>query len=403
MDPISVLGWALSAIWLGIGYRLFQTGFELEQAAQSYPEPDLWPRVSIVVPARNEAHAISNCLEKLLAQDYPNLEIIAVNDRSEDATASLMETWAAQDSRLKVVTIIDKPADWLGKTHALWQGVNVASGDWLLFMDGDIFLAPDCLKLAVRFAEGRKVDQLSLFPDFIPGGYWENLFICHFGIMFFSVYDLAGLENPRRKHSYTGIGAFGLFKRESYLACGGHQTLALEVIDDVQLGRLLKNEGFKISALFARQRVQLRWHQGVKGLFKGLEKNAFAGIRYSWSLLCLFTAVVGVFFILPYFAIFLWPGLRSSGFAMSLLLFHGLYFCKGQEFCKNPWIGLAAPLGALLNLVTFWHSAVKTLWQKGIYWREDFYPLQALKAKMYRGQPLTKPRESPILKANSDR
>jgi hypothetical protein len=395
MELSFVLGWLISAFWLGLIWRLFQpaiqTSFELEPSACAYPEPESWPKVSIVVPARNEAHAISACLEKLLAQDYPHLEIIAVNDRSQDATGELMTTWANQDDRLKVLTLTDKPADWLGKTHALWQGVQSASGEWLLFMDGDIFLAPDCLKLAVRFAAGRKVDQLSLFPDFLPGGYWENLFICHFGIMFFSVYDLSGLADPQRKNSYTGIGAFGLFKRESYLACGGHQTLALEVIDDVQLGRLLKREGFKISALFARQRVQLRWHQGVKGLFKGLEKNAFAGIRYSWSLLLLFTATVGAFYLLPYLALLLWPDLRSSGYATALLLLHGLYFVKGQEFCKNPWIGLAAPLGAVLNLATFWHSALKTQLQKGVYWREDFYPLKALKAQMYRGKRLTKP------------
>lgn len=391
MDLSFVVGWFIFAIWVGLIWRLFQPGFELESVASAYPEPENWPKVSIIVPARNEAHAISACLEKLLAQDYPYLEIIAVNDRSQDATGEKMTSWANQDERLKVVTLTDKPTDWLGKTHAIWQGVQIATGEWLLFMDGDIFLTPDCLKLAVRFAEGRKVDQLSLFPDFLPGGYWENLFICHFGIMFFSVYNLSGLENPRRKFSYTGIGAFGLFKRESYLACGGHQTLALEVIDDVQLGHLLKREGFKISALFARQRVQLRWHQGVKGLFKGLEKNAFAGIRYSWSLLLLFTVTVGVFYLFPYVALLIWPGLQSSGYAMALLLVHGLYFFKGHEFCKNPWIGLAAPLGAVLNLITFWHSALKTQWQKGIYWREDFYSLKALKAQMYRGKRLTKP------------
>ena len=377
----SLLGWCILGAFMGIYVPMMWRPMPYLDE-ENLPEPERWPQISVVVPARDEAADIERCLKTLLASDYPALEIIAVNDRSQDTTGQIMERLAAKDERLKVLQIQNLPEGWLGKNHAVFQGVKQASGEYLLFSDGDIFFAPDVLTLAMRHSLKHDLDHFCLFPNFELGDYFENLFLVHFGLMFFSQLKSWRLENDPK--TYVGIGAFMLVRRSLYEQAGGHQPLAMEVIDDVMLGKLLKRSGARSGARLAGERLTLRWHRGIGGLARGLEKNAFAAMRYSLPMLMLFTVLSLLLFLFPYLAIILWQDARAWGYFGALALMHFVYLKAGQRFGQGWHVTFGVPLAIVFGLYIFWRSALKTCFQKGIYWRDQFYSLKTLKTHRYR-------------------
>src|SRR5580700_10112448 len=145
------------------------------------------PRVSIIVPARNEERDIESSLRTLLALDYDNYEVIAVNDRSTDRTGEIMETVAqsaAARGRMRVIHHRELPAGWLGKTHAMWTAANAATGDWLLFTDADVLFKPDSVRRALAYAESERADHVVVFPQMIMKRPGEYMMIAFFQTMF---------------------------------------------------------------------------------------------------------------------------------------------------------------------------------------------------------------------------
>src|SRR4051794_32863197 len=186
------------------------------------------PALSIVVPALNEAETVEPALRSLLALDYPRLEIIAVNDRSTDATGEILDRLAAEDARLRVVHVTDLPEGWLGKNHALHVGSAAASGEWLLFADADVVYAPDALRRAMALALARGSDHLVALPRILVEGFWEKTFVGFFMVMFsfrFRTWQAAW----RRGYGYVGVGAFNMVRAAVYRALGGHAALRMEV------------------------------------------------------------------------------------------------------------------------------------------------------------------------------
>lgn len=353
----------------------------LQREATRYPEPHNWPLISVIVPARDEAADIEKCLKGLLDSDYPALQVIAVNDRSQDQTGELMEAMARQDKRLKVLHIHELPEGWLGKNYAIQQGVAASTGSYLLFTDGDVFYQRDTLRQVMKVVCALELDHFCLFPDFIPGDYLENLFILHFGILFFAEFQLARLKHDPK--IYTGIGAFNLVRRAPYEAAGGHQPLRLEVIDDVMLGKLMRQTGGKVGALMGGSSLRLRWHQGISGLNKGLEKNAFAAMRYQmWRYFAIVLLSLGVY-VWPYLMVLALRDWSASGFAAALICLHIFYIYWGRRWGHGWHLSLGIPIAALLGVYVFGRSVYKTLQQKGIYWRDTFYDLETLKAHKF--------------------
>lgn len=169
---IEVLGWILFAIWAGLSGvpTVWMIGRSLKRQSDRLPDPASWPRVSVVVPARDEGHKIEAGLKSLFASEYPDFEVIAIDDRSRDETGAIMDRLAEGQCRLRVIHISDLPEGWLGKNHALQVGARQATGEWLLFSDGDVLHDPLTLRRAVRFAVARGIDHLPLFPDIEAGG-----------------------------------------------------------------------------------------------------------------------------------------------------------------------------------------------------------------------------------------
>lgn len=373
-------GWIIAIAWASSTVRVvrFLRGNRLADRAGATQDPRLWPTVSVVVPARDEAERVEEALRSLADLDYPALEVIAVDDRSTDATGTIIDRVAAGEPRVRSLHIAELPEGWLGKCHAMRAGAMLAEGELLLFTDGDVVFAPDTLRLAVRYFIARKLDHLALLPGLVPGGYWEDAAKSYFAMLFI-VGVKAWAAGSASKDAYVGIGAFNLLRRAAYEAIGGHETLRLEVADDLMLGKRVKRAGFRQKALIASDHLRLRWQEGVGGFIRGLEKNGFAALGYSLPFLLLVTAFVFLFYAVPYLGVLSFRDARVSGYALSVLLMHGIYGYFAS-FQRNGWLlAPALPAAAMMYLYALWRSAWITLRQGGIRWRDTFYPLEVLK------------------------
>jgi len=379
-----ITGWSVFAFWiLSLGPAVLSLALKkLNDRSQLYPEMQNWSKVSVVLAAKDEAENIGAALSSLLEIDYPNLQVIAVNDRSEDETGSIMHDLARQFPQLDVVDITTLPENWLGKTHAMHLGAKRADGDLLLFTDGDVIHGATALKRAVYYLEQHKFDHLCLIPKMIPGGIIENALVAFFGFLF-SLGTQPWLIPASIRRLYVGVGAFNLVRRKSYETTGGYQTLAMDVIDDVKLGKLMKYSGFRQDVLVAGPLVQVKWQSSAWGVICGLEKNAFASVGFSLLKLIAVTLSIGCLIFGPYLAVVFLPFETALGFICALFWMHFIYGIISCLFGGGFAVCPLFPFAALGILFAFWRSAIKTIRQGGIYWRDTFYPLDQLKKNLY--------------------
>lgn len=349
------------------------------------PGPASWPKVSVIVPCRNEASGVEKAMTSLLDQDYPNLEIVAVNDRSEDSTGALLDGLAAKDPRLSVVHVTTLPGGWLGKNHAMHEGASRAGGSWLLFTDGDVVFEPDALKRSVAFATAHDLGHFVALPRFVAEGFLERAFVSTFAIALAIKLDPAALCVPKT-WAYVGVGAFGLVRREAYDGIGGHERLAFEVADDLKLGLLLRRSGVAQGCLSSGAMVSVRWQNGLLASLRGLEKNAFAGCEWNPALAAV--AILGVWSaaLLPYLPLCASvPGwtlpLALAAAAFPILLVGA----SARRMSGGSGLeGLVAPISAVaLGGVIAW-STLLALVRGGIVWRGTFYPIGELRRRCVR-------------------
>ena len=344
------------------------------------PMPSAWPRVSVIVPCRNEAKGVEQAMRSLLAQDYPDLEIVAVDDRSEDATGALLDALATRDPRLSVLHVQTIPEGWLGKNNAMREGAARASGAWLLFTDGDVVFEPDALKRSLAFAEAHGLGHFVALPRFVAHGFLERAFVSTFAIALGIKLDPAALCVPKT-WAYVGVGAFGLVRRESYQKIGGHERLAFEVADDLKLGLLLRRGGVAQGCLDSNGMVSVRWQSGLIASLRGLEKNAFSGCEWNTALaIAAVSAVVGAA-LLPYLPLVM----RAPAWALPLAAVAAalpilLVAASARRMSGGTGLeGLIAPISAVaLGGVIAW-STFLALVRRGIVWRGTFYPLAELR------------------------
>jgi glycosyltransferase involved in cell wall biosynthesis len=346
--------------------------------AAALPAPADWPLVSIIVPARDEEEMIETALSSLLAIDYPRLEIVAVDDRSRDATGVIIDRLATSDSRLRALHIGELPAGWLGKTHAMHRGAQAAKGDWLLFTDGDILFAPETIRLAMTYMQHRKFDHLCMNPGLVPGGYWENAMTACFGMLFFAAFK-TWLIPTRWKGAYCGIGAFNLVRATAYFDVGGFERLRLDVLDDVNLGWLIKRAGYRQQLLAGDDLIRVRWQNSFWGVIRGLEKNSFASVHYSLARLTAATVLLVVVFFAPYAGILFWPAPAAWGYAAAVAMMHATYGYVAARTGGGVAVCPALPAMFATFLFVLWRSAIITLRQGGVRWRDTFYSLDELR------------------------
>jgi glycosyltransferase involved in cell wall biosynthesis len=230
------------------------------------------PRVSVVVPARDEERGIEAAVRSHLSQAYPNLEVIVVDDRSTDATPAILAKLAAEDARLTVVAGVEPPEGWLGKPHALFEGASCARGEVLLFADADVRYAPEAVADAVALLESDGLDLVALFPLVEMRGFWENVLMPYLPVSYF--FGPAFLLNSDRQRRFAAGAGAGMFVRASaYRAAGGHAALRDSVIDDLHLATRVRRAGGRCRMVRADDRARIRMYRGFREIFDGFTKN----------------------------------------------------------------------------------------------------------------------------------
>ncbi len=336
------------------------------------------PSVSVIIAARDEARNVEEAFASVLGLDYPDLEVVAVDDRSTDGTGEILERMASGHENLKVLHIHELPSGWLGKCHALQRGADVARGEYLLFTDADVVFEPSTLRRALTYVRDRNLDHLASGPEMIMPGVILKAFGASFGILlgFFMMPWKA--RDPKSKR-FIGIGAFNLVRTEAYLKAGGHEAIRLRPDDDIMLGKILKMSGAGQDIVFGRELISVEWYSRVREMVCGLEKNCFAGIGY--SVFASLGAVLSllVLDVLPFIGIFLLPG-AGRWFCLGAYLIPALLIILSVPAYGLPrWTGLTFPLSAALFAFIIFRSMVVVIKEGGITWRDTFYPLDELK------------------------
>jgi chlorobactene glucosyltransferase len=257
------------------------------------------PFVSILVPARNEEDKISRCLKSLLAQDYPNFELVVIDDRSTDRTGELIAELAKSDPRIKFVKGKDAPSGWIGKCNALAYAVGHASGDWFIFTDADTYHHKNSLRDAVSHAIDNKIDLLSFVPMQELGSFSETLIMPVLLSGFLLGDPFHTVNDPEAERAYA-YGQYILCRRSSYLALGGHHSVRDEIVEDHALARTFKQRGYKIEIVDGKALYSVRMYTDLESLWLGWTKNLYSFIDSKIIHLVLILTMMQAVLVMPW-------------------------------------------------------------------------------------------------------
>jgi cellulose synthase/poly-beta-1,6-N-acetylglucosamine synthase-like glycosyltransferase len=370
---VVALLWIAEAIDIAIGVP------SIPSLADAAPLPDAkCPTISILFAGRDEAVKLPNALDTLLTLDYPRYEVVAVDDRSEDATGTILANAAQKDSRLKAVRVDSLPAGWLGKPHALQKAYEASSGEWIVFTDADVHFAPDLLRRAIALAESKSWEHMTLLGRVKMFTVGEKIAMTFFGLAMMVGTRPWRTSDPGSR-VYTGVGAFQMIRRSAYEKMGTHRRLAMEVVDDMKLGKLVKEAGIRSGVAKAGDAVSVHWHAGVGNIIRGTTKNFFATSGFKLWLTSLHILGLLLMFVLPVVALPFVHGWARAFAAIAVVLPLIAEIGVAIEFESQPLYALTYPIGALIFTWMLLRSMIVTLWQGGIVWRGTFYPLKELK------------------------
>ena len=387
-----IAGGILAVAWLS---RIVEAALGMPRVADiARPEWDRRPatangepKVSIIVPARNEAESIRATLKQLLALDYSNYEVVAVNDRSTDSTGQIMEEVAsscgagARATRLQVIHISELPAGWLGKTHAMWTAGKQATGDWLLFTDADVLFKPDTLRRAIAYAEAERADHVVLFPRMIMKHPGEKMMIAFFQALFLFGHRPWKVADPKAR-DHMGVGAFNMVRHPVYDAVGTYRALRMEVLDDMKLGKVVKNAGFAQRNVFGEDLISLRWAKGAFGIVNNLTKNFFAVLSFQWTRTVGTIIALGFLNLGPFLGVFLAHGWARVPYVIALGSLSLIYYGMSNRSAVPAYYFFLHPVSTSLFMYTLLLSMFHTLSNDGIVWRGTRYPLEELRKGM---------------------
>jgi glycosyltransferase involved in cell wall biosynthesis len=378
-----VLMWLIAVAWL---YKLIETAVGLGSVPNLLgPERDVAPSgaptVTVIVPARNEAADIRACLESLLGQEYANLQIVAVDDRSTDETGAIMEALVQAHPRLEVLHIMTLPANWLGKTHAMALAARHAlathGSDYLLFTDADIIFRADAIRRSLAFAVVADADHFVLLPTMVARTHGEAVILSCLQVMSLWAVRPWRVPDPAAKRDAVGVGAFNLIRNSVYQQLGGFDAIPMEVLEDLTLGRRVKQAGFRQAVAIAPGMVSVHWAAGALGIVNNMTKNIFAVFGFRTLLLVAAASSIALssiapvgFLVLPEarLPVLLWAGCVA-----------GFYVLSSRSSRLSPLYGFFFPIGALLVVYSMLRSLLITVVHGGVTWRGTFYPLAALR------------------------
>lgn len=355
------------------------------------------PLISVCIPARNEARNIRACVAAVLAQDYPNFEVIVLDDRSTDATPeilrqltlesdSLLSKVKEQAPSLQILSGSDLPKGWAGKPHALFQASAAARGEWLCFIDADTFISPNTLTACYIKALATQADMFTIMTFQVLGSFWEKVVMPLIMTALSVGFSPRKVNDPRRKDAIAN-GQFILIRRPVYEAIGGHARVKNSIVEDKAISEQVKWSGHRLIVADGMQIGRTRMYTSLPEMWEGWTKNIYLGLRDQPGLVLL-----GVFgaFLAGLTALFLplWPLLGLLWFLdgggwmalavilealvlWSYIVYERAVIATRMEI--SPGYALSTPLGAGVFSAMMFASAWKVLTRKGVTWKGRVY------------------------------
>lgn len=365
-----ILAWQLYALFIVLfilfGLASSLANFFTVRRFDQYPPAEKYPFVSVLVPARNEANNIEVCVISLLAQDYPDFEVLVLNDNSTDDTSLILEQLARSDGRLRVIQGAPLPDDWLGKHWACHQLDQAASGDLILFTDADTQHSPDMLRASVSALIAEQADLVTAFPRQEMGTWGERLLVPFMCWGIFTFIPIGLVQKMRWPLLSISIGQFMLFRRTAYDKLGGFAVVKREVVDDVCMGRILMTNGGEWRLLDGTRHVSCRMYRGFREAVGGFSKTIFPVFDYrilpyvfSWLMAGLAFLAPVVALILYWMHIFL-PSPPVEYVELSMILAFMTWIIASWRFRFPVYLVLLYPLSLALFIVVAAHSFIKT-------------------------------------------
>ena len=338
-----------------------------------------FPKLTIIVTACNEENSIEPAIRSILNQEYPDFDVIAVDDRSTDSTGEILNRLELNFDNLKILHIRELPENWLGKVHALNAACRQAEGEWILFTDADIHFAPDSLKKCLFHAVSNELDHFTIAPKMIADYFLLEIMFRTFSYMFSFI--SSAVPGFFRKNMAVGVGAFNLIRRSSLEKTEGFSWLRMEVADDVGLALMLKNSGAKSRFAYSLNDVSVRWYPSLLEMARGLEKNIF-GVSTGYRLSRTFVHFFLIILVspAPFVAVCISHDifLQIAGiFSVILLIISGLI--NKFRFNVSFLPSLFVPLGLIALMIISLRAGLICTRKGGIQWRGTFYKLSDLK------------------------
>ncbi len=346
------------------------------------PEPRRWPRLSVIAAARDEADRIGAAARSLLSADYPDLEVIVVDDRSTDGTGAILDSLAGEFPRLRVEHVGELPAGWLGKVHALARGLERASGAFVLFTDADVHFAPTALRRAVAYALAEGLDYMPALPAL------RRTHLLLDGLIAACIRQLVMAMRPWQlgdpdAGGFLGVGAFNLVRREALDRTEGLEWLRLEVADDAGLALMMKRSGARCRMVHAFSLVELHWYARLGEALRGAERVFATGADFRLARCLLLPVLVGTLELAPLVApaaawlVGGWPAALAAGGVFAAYVAAVALTVRWTRRYALP--AAVAPLTAPLMAAMVLRAGILGALRGGIRWRDTLYPTATLR------------------------
>jgi len=338
------------------------------------------PLVSVLIPARNEEKNIYRCLRSLTKQDYPNIEILVLDDNSKDKTASVVEEFASKDKRIKLICGKRLKAGWLGKSYACQQLSENAKGDYLLFVDADTLHFPDSISSALASLLCNGLDALSVYPKQIKVTFHERMTVSFINFAILCVMPLGLIKKTRHPLFCTAIGQFMLFKRSVYEKIGGHESVRGEILDDIHISKQVKRCGYRFMIFDGRSNVYCRMYRSFKEVTRGFSKVISAAFNYNFWIQSICISLVSIIFLFPFIllpmGIFIFDWARIPVFLniMQITVILIIRIVLSIRF-KNRILDMLLfhPFAIVYIILISMNSYLQSKFGEGVCWKDRVY------------------------------
>jgi chlorobactene glucosyltransferase len=360
--------------------------YHLEIVVTPTLPPTNAPLISVCVPARNEERNIRTCVEAILAQDYPNFEVIVLEDRSTDGTGKILRSLAEHNDKLRIIHGAELPKGWAGKPHALFQASAAADGEWLCFVDADTFLSPTTLSSCYAKAIETRADMFTIMTFQILGSFWEKAVMPIVMTALSVGFSPRKVNDPNSKDAIAN-GQFILIKRSVYDAIGGHENVKDQIVEDKAISEQVKGNGYRLIVANGYSVAKTRMYTSLPEMWEGWTKNIYLGLSAQPSLTLL--GIFGAFILLVAALVLpLWPLLgiywyfHGGGWLALIVLVESLILWMIVIYVRarvaigmgiSPWYAFTLPLGSAVFAAMMFTSTWRVISGRGVVWKGRIY------------------------------